>query len=303
MARYQFGRGEICPFCWITPVYPKGQRGLHWHEHWNRVGLREYISVPVLGAVGLTTSLFITPRRSGWSGPILFDEAARDALVFDSTSARGKTKTVGDLLAIASIGHPMLVDTIAVAWLGRESPDVAWQMFVINAQAYTLTVALNGIVKSLVGRERPFGRRCDDPNRSAEFDCESDSRYRAFYSGHAAITATSAGLICTHHTQLQLYKSNFLDSGTCVAAIAATAATGAFRMTSDYHWASDVLVGHAVGFISGYFLPTLLYYKEFRFTPEPPHEDPSPGPGQKPLIAVLPSFSADSLQLTAVGTF
>jgi membrane-associated phospholipid phosphatase len=40
------------------------------------------------------------------------------------------------------------------------------------------------------------------------------------------------------------------------------------RIASDKHWASDVFVGHMIGFTVGYLLPTLIYYKRFQKKPE-----------------------------------
>jgi membrane-associated phospholipid phosphatase len=110
------------------------------------------------------------------------------------------------------------------------------------------------------------------------------------------VTATGAGLICAHHTQLTLYQSNVLDTGTCITAIAGTAVTGAMRIMADNHWASDVLVGHLMGYVSGYLLPTLLYYKEFRTAPH----DHAP---ERPGVLALPIVNDHSLQLSLFGQF
>jgi membrane-associated phospholipid phosphatase len=42
---------------------------------------------------------------------------------------------------------------------------------------------------------------------------------------------------------------------------AATAATGVTRIVADRHYASDVVVGAAIGFAGGYGLPWLLHYR------------------------------------------
>jgi hypothetical protein len=55
-----------------------------------------------------------------------------------------------------------------------------------------------------------------------------------------------------------LYQNDILDVGTCALAVAGTAVTGAMRIASDNHWASDVIVGHLMGYASGYLLPTVL---------------------------------------------
>lgn len=159
-------------------------------------------------------------------------------------------------------------------------------MFVINTQAYALTFALNSATKRLTSRARPWVGTCDaDPTRQS---CGSGGRYSSFYSGHAAVTATGAGLICAHHTQLSLYRGDVLDTGSCVLAVLGTAVTGALRIASDNHWASDVLVGHLMAYTSGYLLPTLLYYQEFSLAPR---DEPA-----APILAVLPPLTETSAQ-------
>jgi membrane-associated phospholipid phosphatase len=203
---------------------------------------------------------------------------------------------LSDAIFIIETLHPTVIDPLIVAWWQRQSPEVAWQMFVINAQAYALTLLVNDVTKRLTARARPWVGVDDCEQNPSGSTCGTGGAYRAFYSGHAAITATGAGLICAHHTQLSLYQNEVLDTGTCVLAVLGTAATGALRVASDNHWASDVLVGHLLGYVSGYLLPTLLYYKEFRTTP---HDHPS----DAPTFAALPMIGNDKLGLSLFGLF
>jgi membrane-associated phospholipid phosphatase len=169
-------------------------------------------------------------------------------------------------------------------------------MAVINAQAYALTFAVTGATKRWTSRARPWVEPCEqDPTGQS---CGSGGAYSSFFSGHASTTATGAGLICAHHTQLSLYRNPYLDTGACAVAVLGTAVTGALRVASDNHWASDVIVGHLTGYVSGYLLPTLLYYKEFRITP---HDDHPPGEPTPPSFAVLPLVGPNSAQLTLLG--
>lgn len=296
---YDFAPDEICPFCVLTPQYPYALRGLHWHRHWRRVGWPEYVAIPVLGGATVAMlALASTESEPDWSGPILFDEPARDLFVFHSTSGRNTARTISDVLFVGSIIHPVVVDNFIVAWWVRKAPDVAWEMFVINAQAYALTLALNTLTKRITARGRPWRDRC--PDDTGEFPCDSPPG-ASFYSGHAAVTATGAGLLCAHHTQLSLYRNDVLDAGSCILGIAGTIVTGATRMASDQHWASDVLMGHLMGYLSGYLMPTLLYYREFHFTPHP--VETLPQAPSAPVVAVLPIATDRTLQLSAIGMF
>lgn len=293
---YQFQSGVLCPLCKLTPQFPEGRSGLHWHGHWNSVGVREYVTVGALASAALGVQLFVpAPSSARWESPILFDAAVRDALRIGSTSGRKTAAIISDSLFIWELLHTSLLDPLLVAWWRREAPLVAWQMLVIDAQAYSLTMLLNTVAKRAVARARPWvaTEGCESDPTSGR--CQSDSRYVAFYSGHSAITATSAGLMCAHHTQLSLYQNDLLDTGMCGLAIAGTAITGAMRIASDNHWATDVIFGHLLGYASGYLVPTLLYYKEFRTAP---HEHDA-----GPTYALLPLVSGEALGLSVFGAF
>lgn len=293
---YHFEEDVDCPYCANGEV-PKQRRGLHWHDHWNRVGTWEYVTIGVSTATAVGTFLLVDPSRSpSWNRPILLDRAARDLLVFESAEHRRTAKAVSDGLVAIAVVQPVLIDNLAVAWWAHGADDVALQMFVINAQSYSLTLAINGLTKRLTNRVRPRAEACTTGER--EEGCDDPGRYRSFYSGHSALTATGAGLVCAHHTQLMLYGNALLDTAACVAAVLGTAATGALRVASDNHWTSDVMVGHLAGYLSGYLLPTLLYYREFSFTP---HEH---GPDfEMPSVAVLPLIDGDAIGLSAAGVF
>lgn len=294
---YHFESDSICPFCAITPQFPEGRSGLHWHDHWRPVGTREYVTIGILGAAILGVRLFVpTPSEATWDEPILFDGAMRSALRIDSPAGRKTAGTISDVLFAWEVLHPTVIDPLLVAWWQRESPRVAWEMTVINAQSYGLTLLVNDITKRVSSRARPWVSEDDCARDPSGESCGSGGRYQAFYSGHSAVTATGAGLICAHHTQLSLYQNNFLDTGTCLLAVAGTAVTGAMRIASDNHWASDVIIGHAMGYMSGYLLPTLVYYKEFRTTP---HEHPVEGP----TFAAAPLVVEGALGLGVFGLF
>jgi membrane-associated phospholipid phosphatase len=296
-AAYEFQPDVICPFCTLTPDYPTGRTGLHWHNHWQTAGTREFITIPALVAGWAGIQLFASqPSQARWKSPILFDRPMRRALRIGSEKGRSTASIASDWIFVWEIVHPSAIDPLLVAWWQRKAPFVAWQMTVINAQAYALTLLVTEGVKRGAARQRPridAAHCAQDPGAN---DCGATA-YQSFFSGHAAVTATGAGLICAHHTQLNLYQSDFLDGGTCLLAVLGTATTGAMRIASDNHWTSDVLFGHLVGYASGYLLPTLLYYQDFRVTP---HEhEPSPAP----VYATLPMITRESLGLVVAGIF
>src|SRR5207253_5621614 len=56
--------------------------------------------------------------------------------------------------------------------------------------------------------------------------CSSD----LFYSGHAAATATSAGLTCAHHQHLPLYGGGLADLVPCLVMSGVSIVTGISRI-------------------------------------------------------------------------
>jgi membrane-associated phospholipid phosphatase len=294
---YKFQPGVVCPLCELTPQFPLGRSGLHWHEHWRQAGVPEYVSVTALAAGSIAVGFLVpAPTSPKWTGPILFDSAVRDALRIDSASGRQTAATVSDVLFAWEVLHPTVIDPLLFAWWVRQSPFVAWQMALINAQAYAFTFLMSDVVKRVAARERPWVSTGDCAQNPSGPECGSGGSNMSFYSGHAAVTATGAGLICAHHTQLSLYQNEVLDKGTCALAVIGTAVTGAMRIASDAHWATDVVVGHLMGYTSGYLMPTLLYYKEFRTQP---HEHPTPAP----VYATVPMITPRSLGVSMLGVF
>jgi membrane-associated phospholipid phosphatase len=264
---------------------------LRWQSNWRRVGGIEYaVTTGLLGTfVGVW---FLSPAAEPvWTRPVLFDELTRDALRAESPGARNVAAHISDGVIIVSYLPPLIIDPLVVAGLDDQNPDVAWQLFVISTQSYSLTIVLNAVSKRIFARERPYASACaKDPTYSVS--CEHADRFRSFYSGHSAVTATGAGLVCAHHTHLPLYGGGNIDRFTCLGALIGTLATGALRIISDRHWASDVLVGHLLGLSSGYLLPTLIYYKSFQTKPDPRDSEVSAplSTGAVPLVAWSTAF-------------
>ncbi len=238
--------------------------GVAWQPRYRRAGPWDAIAIGGAGALYLTEAL-LPPRRGDplWEGPILLDEAIRDLLVVDSRHQRASVGTVSDVMVAGSLVQTMVVDNLIVAWGAHGAAEVALQMSVANAEAYAFAFTLNALVKRLSGRARPYAAECErDPGYGS--GCDQPDSNRSFFSGHTATTAVGAGLLCAHHLELPLYRYPEVDAGVCAAGIALTLATGAMRIASDNHWASDVAVGYLVGFASGYLIPTLFFYRFYR---------------------------------------
>jgi hypothetical protein len=80
-----------------------------------------------------------------------------------------------------------------------------------------------------------------------------------------------------------------------------TAVTGAMRIASDNPLGLRRHRGPPGRIPVEYLLPTPLYYKEFRITPEEEQELAPPREG--PTFAVLPALTERSMGATVVGVF
>ena len=261
---------------------------VEWRTEFRRVGWPEYVAAPLLLTGAFVQSYFFEPETDAdWTGPILLDRSFQNLLRADSAPGRARANSVSNVLLATSLLQAVLVDPwLVAAWIhGR--PDVAWQMTVIDAQMFGLTEFTNRLTKRLVGRERPYGERCEQDPEIA--NCSTEVRYRSFFSGHATASSTFAGLTCAHHQKLALYGGFVPDLAACLGSVGVTLATGALRMAGDDHWWSDVVVGHLVGFSAGYLLTWALYYRE----------PPSSAQSGRPLL--LPIIGSGVLGLAVGG--
>lgn len=276
-----------------------------WNPHWRKAGPWDVFVISAGSAFYVAQSLVeLGGSRAQWEGPILWDDDVRDALRMETSGGRRTTGTISDLMMIGSLVHNAVFDNLVVAWAIHGNGELAAQMSLMNAEAYAIALTLTSVAKAVSGRARPMVAECEaDPRYSP--DCQSLNRYRSFFSGHSAVTAVGAGLLCAHHINLPLYDGGLADYGTCGVGIALTLATGALRIASDNHWASDVAVGHLVGFASGFLVPTLLYYRG-----NGPRSRPTVARGESPArqaptghTVVLPALGPTQLGLQARGTF
>ena len=267
--------------------------GVAWEPQWRRVGWVEYVATPVVWGTTFTVHYVLTPHdHADWDQAILFDSALRDGMRFDSRAGRDRASMLSDIGLMTAMVYPFAVDAALVSWGVHGSPDVAWQLTVIDAQAFGTASLMSAITKRTFARLRPYGTECDGASGDADL-CDNEDRFRSFFSGHAGTTATTAGLTCAHHANLDLYGGGAADTAACVGSIGLSLFTGAMRIAADKHWGTDVAVGSAVGFATGYLMPTLLYY----------HDAPSPSADSAWRWTLVPEGSDTSAGVRWVGVF
>lgn len=121
------------------------------------------------------------------------------------------------------------------------------------AEAAVVTLSVNQVVKFLAGRERPFVHVLAESEKPLTH-LPTDNNL-SFFSGHSSfafsITAAAATV-----AELRGYRRAWL-----LWALGVPAASGValLRMAADKHYATDVLIGAAVGTAMGIAVPRLFH--------------------------------------------
>ncbi|MCM2322389.1 MAG: phosphatase PAP2 family protein [Oligoflexia bacterium] len=223
-----------------------------------RFGLSDGIFTGVMLSGSVLAQVAIPPIRTGWRGGILFDEASRGVFRSETLSGRRGAARASDVGLVTMFLAPWALDAFWEAGVRREDWGLSAQVFLVGLEAYATGAAVLALTKNVASRERPYGRECAaDPGYDR--GCGREDRYRSFFSGHTSVAFTGAGLLCGDRRYLGLRPEG--GALGCPIALGVAASIGALRMMADQHYASDVLVGAAVGWASGYLLPYYLHYR------------------------------------------
>lgn len=240
-----------------VPAVPAA--GVHWRDDWPRFRWWEYLGSAAVGA----SSWYLRhdrppPSQAKWQGTNWFDDAFRGWLRADTAAGRLRAQHASDRLTEIGYIVPFAIDLPVAAAVHRE-PRLAWQLLMMNLEAFAVSGFINNFLFYQVGRARPSARDCAaDPSYDPLCGVGANA---SLPSGHTLTMATGAGLTCVHHRYLPLYGNEVADGGACGFMLLATIATAATRIMADRHYATDDLMGIAIGFGSGYGLPWLLHYR------------------------------------------
>jgi membrane-associated phospholipid phosphatase len=242
-----------------APIIDRAPSGKPLEWRWSRFTTADYLLTAAGGAMTLAAAVIKPASKAAFSGAILFDDAARDALRPGNIQTRYAFRDASDVGVSLAVTWPFFMDSLVTAWWYRGSRDVAQEMALIDLETFAVSGAVQGVTNVLVGRERPYGRDCGTSELpEAALDCQGSTRYRSFFSGHAAFSFTGAALVCMHHFKNELLGSPW-DALSCAGGYVVAATTSTFRIVGDVHYASDALTGALVGTLIGYGVPFLHY--------------------------------------------
>jgi len=203
----------------------------------------------------------LAPSTCRWCDPPGFDSSVRDALRWQDT---GKPDVISYVLPLAV--EPLVVFGLnAYSARDQAPPRAAWVDALLVSEATAIAMAMNQAVKFIVGRERPFVHalpEADKPNTSRPTDNNV-----SFYSGHATMAfamAVSGGTVAS----MRGYR---LAPWIWGAGLTLGVATAYLRIAADRHYASDVMVGAAIGSLTGFAVPYLFHNpkRQFMVAPAP----------------------------------
>ena len=113
-------------------------------------------------------------------------------------------------------------------------------------EAIVVGSVVAGTIKSVVGRARPY-MDVTNPHDFAFMRGLGDRRYRSFPSGHT-VAGFAAATVVTAETRRWWPDSQWYIGP---AMYGGAALIGASRMYTNNHWASDVVIGAAIGTLAG----------------------------------------------------
>jgi membrane-associated phospholipid phosphatase len=239
-------------------VHRGSGKPLVWDPSWRRFGLVDGIAAGASVALGLAAVAVGPDENDPRRGRIALDESVRDALRSDDYAVRRTMRDASDLLVTVNIVYPYIGDALVNAAWYRDSPDVAWQLALMDGEAMAVAFGIQQTVANLVSRERPYVRTCGTDLARTNKDCETSDRFRSYYSGHTSMAFVSAVATCTHHAYVPLHggQGEWIP---CAAGLVIAAGTGVARIGADFHYATDVLTGAAAGSLVGWLVPWLHY--------------------------------------------
>jgi membrane-associated phospholipid phosphatase len=242
----------------ISKLLDPGPR-LVWNPAWPPFRAIGYaLTAASVAAAVAVTVLIPYPDEPRWVGGIIVDTAVRKSLRARSPGLRDGVRLASDITLIASVVQTGLIDGFLIPAVDG-SWYVAWQLSLMNAQAFALNTLVGTLLFKTAARARPSYAECA-VDRNFDPLCDSGS-FASFPSSHTSTTFTAAGLTCIHHKYLPLYGGYPWDSAACASSIVIASATGLFRIVGDRHFLSDVILGAAFGFSLGYLYPYLFHYQ------------------------------------------
>ena len=198
----------------------------------SRLFLRSDLYV-LAGFAAATVAMFPLDRR-------LASSVRRDHLIDNRT-----LQNVEDALNFVGCPAPILLGGVTYL-VGRiaDRPRLA-HLALHTTEAIVVGLATAGTLKMLAGRERPYASSDTNPHDFEFARGFRGERYQAFPSGHTTVSFAVAAAVISESAEWSMpwIVGPLLFGGATVV--------GLSRMYAGRHWASDVVMGAAIGTFAG----------------------------------------------------
>lgn len=169
-------------------------------------------------------------------------EIRDSALVNDRTLVE-TAKAIG---FVGSYGAFIIGGGMYVVGRAADKPRLA-HLAVHGLESAVVAATTTGVLKTILGRARPFVAGHDDPHDFQLMRGIRSDSYQAFPSGHTTMTFAIASAVTLEleqwHPRSAWVVGPLLYGGATLV--------GLSRMYEDKHWASDVVMGAAIGTFAG----------------------------------------------------
>jgi membrane-associated phospholipid phosphatase len=156
-------------------------------------------------------------------------------------------RAAGGFNTIAVPGAYLIGSTLYVVGRATENHNMA-DLGLHGTEALLIGSALGGVLKGVLGRERPYVNADNrNPRSFGLMRGFSDGKYRSFPSGHT-LAAFAAASAVTAESGKWVPEAQWAVGA---AMYGGAALVGLTRMYDDRHWASDVIIGAAIGTFAG----------------------------------------------------
>jgi membrane-associated phospholipid phosphatase len=169
--------------------------------------------------------------------------AVRDSGLVSNPSLRRAASTIGFL---GSPGPFIIGGTMYVIGRYANKPRLA-HVAVHGTEAIFVGLAVAGAVKTTLGRARPYITADTNPGNFGFLRGFKSDAYQAFPSGHATTAFAVASAVTAESSEWWPGRTWLV--GTVLYGGATL--VGVSRMYEDKHWASDIIMGAAIGIFSG----------------------------------------------------
>jgi membrane-associated phospholipid phosphatase len=209
----------------------------------------------VLSETALKSSL--APGACRWCATNSFDLGVRGLFngQMQPSTAGFKGADVASTI-VGLIGLPVAMAGLdaLLAFRGRHIRQTFLVDVLLIAEATAVAMVLTQITKFSVGRARPYTVGSANPLPGATDD------FVSFFSGHSSF---AFAVVSSAATVMQLRNMPHAWLAWAVGLPLATA-TAVLRLSADKHWASDVLVGTAIGLSCGVLIPRIFHPRKSR---------------------------------------